>query len=53
MLRFGRLALLATATAQFGSSALAAPVAADSAVPANARILTPLVLEKLSDLDFG
>jgi hypothetical protein len=53
MLRFARFALLAAAAAQFGSSALAAPVAAESEVLADARILRALSLEKLSNLDFG
>lgn len=52
MLRFARIGLLAVA-AQLNMPALAAPVAADSDVPANAKLLRPLVLEKLSDLRFG
>jgi hypothetical protein len=53
MSRFVRLAFVGIATILPFSPAAAAPVSADMDVPASARILSPLVLEKLSNLDFG
>ena len=53
MTKFVRLAVLAAAATAVATPALAAPVAASPAARASARIVKPLTLTALRDLDFG
>jgi len=53
MTKFVRLAALAAAATFVAAPALAAPVAADPTAKARARIVKPLTLTQVEDLDFG
>ena len=53
MTKFVRLAALAAAATLVATPALAAPVAANPAAKASARIVKPLTLTATRDLDFG
>lgn len=53
MTKFVRLAAVAAAATLVATPALAAPVAANPAAKASARIVKPLTLTALRDLDFG
>lgn len=53
MTKFTRLAALAVATTLVATPALAAPVGANPKAQASARIVRPLTLTALQDLDFG
>jgi hypothetical protein len=53
MKNFARLAALAAAATFVAAPAIAAPVAADPTAKARARIVKPLTLSQVEDLDFG
>jgi ABC-type amino acid transport substrate-binding protein len=54
MIKFARMAALAAAATLVAAPALAAPVSVTGAKPtASARILKPLTLTRVRDLDFG